>query len=146
MLPPSALRNIEAAIQESETRHYGELRFVVETHLGLAALIHGMTARQRAIELFSQLGVWDTEHNSGVLIYLLLADRDVEIIADRGINNRVGNAEWELICKKMEQAFRQQRFEAGVIDGIHAISELLVRHYPASSNNINELPDRSIVL
>jgi len=144
--PPAAMRAIRDRIGEQEKRHSAELRFAVEASLPLPKLWRGQDARSRAVELFGQLRVWDTEHNSGVLIYLLLADRDVEIIADRGINNRVGNAEWELICKKMEQAFRQQRFEAGVIDGIHAISELLVRHYPASSNNINELPDRSIVL
>ena len=146
MLPPSALRTIEAAISESEKHHYGELRFVVEAHLRLPALIHGMTARERAIELFSHLRIWDTEHNSGVLIYLLLADRDVEIIADRGIHHRVGDAEWETICKKMEQEFRQQHFEAGVLHGIHAISELLARHFPASTNNVNELPDTTVVL
>lgn len=146
MLPASALRNIEAAIGASEKHHYGELRFVVETHLNTSALMRGVTARERAIELFSQLRIWDTEQNSGVLIYLLLADRDVEIIADRGIHRRVGDAAWEAICKKMEEEFRQQRFEAGVIHGIHAISELLIRHFPASTNNINELPDTTVVL
>jgi uncharacterized membrane protein len=146
VLPTSALRNIEAAIRDSEARHYGELRFVVEANLALPALMHGVTARERAIELFSQLRIWDTEQNSGVLIYLLLADRDVEIIADRGINKLVGSAQWETICQQMEQQFRQQQFEAGVIHGIRAISELLIQHFPASTNNINELPDTTVVL
>ncbi len=145
-LPTSALDNIEVIIADSERRHYGELRFVVETHLSFNALIRRMSARERAIELFSQLRVWDTEQNSGVLIYLLLADRDIEIIADRGIHHRVGNAGWETICQQMEQQFRQQQFEAGVIDGIHAISKLLTQHFPAAAANINELPNRPIVL
>ncbi len=142
----SVLNNIETAIADSETRHYGELRFVVETHLSFNALIRRMTARERAIELFSQLRVWDTEQNSGVLIYLLLADHDIEIIADRGIHQHVGNEAWEAICQQMEQQFRQQQFETGVIDGIHAISKLLTQHFPATSNNINELSNKPIVL
>lgn len=144
--PPATLHNIAEAIRESETRHYGEIRFVVETHIGLSALMRGITARERAVELFSQLRVWDTEYNSGVLIYLLLADRDVEIVADRGIHRRVGDTAWESICQKMEQEFRHQRFESGVIYGIHAIGELLSRHFPTGSDNLNELPDQPIVL
>lgn len=145
-LPTSMLDNIETAIADSETRHYGELRFVVETHLSFNALIRRISARERAIELFSQLRIWDTEQNSGVLIYLLLGDRDVEIIADRGIHQRVGSEAWGTICQQMEQQFRQQQFEAGVIDGILAISKLLTQHFPATTNNINELSNRPIVL
>lgn len=145
-LPTSALNSIEAAIADSETRHYGELRFVVETHLSLHALVRRTSARERAIELFSQLRVWDTEQNSGVLIYLLLADRDIEIIADRGIHQRVGSAAWETICQQMERQFHQKQFEAGVVDGIHAIGKLLTQHFPAAANNTNELPNRPTVL
>ncbi len=145
-LPTSMLDNIETAIADSETCHYGELRFVVETHLSFNALMRRMSARERAIELFSQLRVWDTEQNSGVLIYLLLADRDIEIIADRGIHQQVGSEAWEAICQQMEHQFRQQQFEAGVIDGAQAISKLLTQHFPAAANNINELPNRPIVL
>ena len=140
------LDSIETAITDSETRHYGELRFVVETHLSFNALIRRMSPRQRAIELFSQLKVWDTEQNSGVLIYLLLADQDIEIIADRGIHHHVGNDAWQTICQQMEQQFRQQQFEAGIIDGIYAISKLLTQYFPATNNNINELPNKPIVL
>lgn len=140
------MRNIEKAIRDSETHHFGEIRFVVEADLSLSELLRGITARDRAIELFSQLRIWDTEHNSGVLIYLLLADRDVEIIADRGIHHRVGNAAWETICQQMEREFRQQHFEAGVLHGIRAISELLSRHFPTGGGNVNELPDQPIVL
>lgn len=144
--PRAIMHNIEKAIRDSEAHHFGEIRFVVEADLSLSELLRGITARDRAIELFSQLRVWDTEYNSGVLIYLLLADRDVEIIADRGIHNRVGNAAWESICQKMEHEFRQQRFEAGVINGIFKISDLLYQHFPAPRHNLNELSDKAIVL
>jgi len=144
VLPPRAMRAIEQAIRESEAGHGGQIRFAVEPVLDFAALMRGQSARQRAIEVFSQLRVWDTEHNNGVLIYLLLADRDVEIIADRGIHARLGNAGWETVCREMEQAFRQGRFEEGVIAGIKAVSDHLQRHYP--SRQSNELPDKPVVL
>ena len=89
---------------------------------------------------------WDTEHNNGVLIYLLLADRDVEIVADRGIHVRLGQNVWETICRDMEKSFRGGEFEAGVIAGIHAVGEHLSRHFPAHSGNVNELPDSPVVL
>lgn len=146
VFPPAIMHNIETAIRDSETRHHGEIRFVVEADLSFSELLRGITARDRAIELFSQLRIWDTEHNSGVLIYLLLADHDVEIVADRGIHSRVGNAAWENICQQMEHAFRQRRFEEGVLLGIRTISELLDHHFPAPRHNINELPDKPVVL
>ena len=90
--PASALRQIEQAIQRSEASYSGELRFVVEAALDIGPLWAGTSAADRALELFSQLRIWDTEQNNGVLIYLLLAERDVEIIADRGIHRRVGSA------------------------------------------------------
>jgi uncharacterized membrane protein len=108
--PASLLREIETAVRDSEKHHYGEIRFVIETALPLGALWKGMTARQAAIAAFSTLRVWDTEHNSGVLIYVLLADRDLEIVADRGIAARVGQAEWDDIAKRMEQYFRSGNF------------------------------------
>ncbi|MDH4285099.1 MAG: TPM domain-containing protein, partial [Gallionellaceae bacterium] len=120
--------------------------FAVEASLDFTALHHNQTARERAIEMFSQLRVWDTEHNSGVLIYLLLADRDVEIIADRGIHARLGNAVWEAICRDMEASFREGRFEGGVISGIRAISNHLQQHFPARPVALNELPDKPVVL
>ena len=144
--PESALRAIEQAIHESEAMHAGQIRFAVEASLDFTALHHNQTARERAIEMFSQLRVWDTEHNSGVLIYLLLADRDVEIIADRGIHARLGNAVWEAICRDMEASFREGRFEGGVISGIRAISNHLQQHFPARPVALNELPDKPVVL
>jgi uncharacterized membrane protein len=144
--PPHTMRAIEAAIKESETTHFGEIRFAVEAALDPMALLQGRSARERALEVFSQLRVWDTERNNGVLIYLLLADRDVEIVADRGIHLDVGPQGWEVICREMEQAFRQGRFEQGVVEGIHAVSRHLVRYYPASGGNVNELPDKPVIL
>lgn len=142
----SALAAIEAAITECETMHAGQIRFAVEGALHPLALWRGQSARARALEVFSQLRVWDTDHNNGVLIYLLLADHDVEIIADRGIHARVGDAEWEKLCRRMEDAFRRGQFEAGVIDGIRAAGELIARHYPAGGKGANELADKPVLL
>lgn len=145
--PAASMRAIEQAIRESERSHHGELRFVVEAGLELPELLRGVTPRARAIEVFSQLRVWDTEQNSGVLIYLLLADRDVEIVADRGIHARVGEEGWHAICRDMERRFRQGAFEQGVVEGIAAISALLQQHFPATeTDNPNEMPDAPVVL
>lgn len=144
--PSRSLHAIEQAIRATEARHAGQIRFAVEASLDLAALRRNKTANERAIEMFAHLRVWDTEHNNGVLIYLLLADRDVEIVADRGIHARVGPATWETICRDMEAAFRQGRFEAGVINGIHAVGDHLQRHFPGKSGSLNELPDQPVVL
>ena len=110
------------------------------------ALLHDRSARERAVEVFSHLRVWDTERNNGVLIYLLIADRRVEIVADRGIHRDVGPQGWEAICREMERSFRQGRFEQGVVEGIRAVASHLVRHYPASGANENELPDEPVIL
>lgn len=144
--PASAMHKIEAAVRDSELRHSGEIRFVVEAALHPLQLLHGITPRQRALNLFGQLGVWDTEHNSGVLVYLLLADRDVEIVADRGIHGHVGDGGWEKICKQMEAEFRQGRFEAGTLLGMAQIGEVLQRHFPAGAANHNELSDTPLIL
>lgn len=144
--PASALRSIEQAIAASETTHAAEIRFVVEGALDGLPLLRGQTARERAIELFARLHVWDTEHNTGVLIYVLLADRRVEIVADRGIHAKVGQDEWEKVCRAMEAAFRQGRYEEGVLEGIHAVNRLLAAHFPATGPRQNELPDRPLVL
>lgn len=144
--PPPVLSAIEAAIRVSEIRHLGEIRFVVEGALGTGALWRGQTARERAIELFSLLRVWDTEHNNGVLIYLLLADRDMEIVADRGIHRRVDPAEWERVCRLMEAHFRNGEFERGVLEAVAAVAAHFEHHYPAAGANANELPDQPTVL
>ena len=145
-LPPRALDAIERAIRETEAQHDGQIRFAVEAALDLSPLLAGQAARERAIEVFSELRVWDTEHNNGVLIYLLLADRDVEIVADRGIHAKLGTETWETICREMEAAFRDGQFEAGVLAGIYAVGEHLARHFPARGDKSNEMPDRPVVL
>ena len=144
--PLSALNKIEQAIKASESAHVGEIRFAVEGALDGAPLFRGQSARERAIDLFSQLRVWDTQHNSGVLIYLLLADRDVEIVADRGIDAVVGSQAWTEVCHQMEAAFRQSNFEGGVVSGVQAVTQHLVKHFPADGQNRNELADTPVVL
>ena len=109
-------------------------------------LVRGISARDRAIEHFSRLRIWDTEQNAGVLVYLLLADRRVEIVADRGIHVRVGSAAWETICGAMQRDFAAGRFEPGVITGIQAISDLLALHFPPRDDNPDELSNRPVVL
>jgi uncharacterized membrane protein len=144
--PRTALDNIERAIATVEQQCSGQVRFAVEHALDWKPLMEGQTARERAIEVFTDLHVWDTEHNNGVLIYLLLADRDVEIVADRGIHAKLGQPVWESICKQMEAAFRQSNFEQGVIAGINSVGKHLAEHYPQAGNKSNELPDRPVLL
>ena len=146
VFPPRALDAIEQTIREAEAQHAGQIRFAVEPALELAPLLAGQTAQQRAIEVFSRLRVWDTEHNNGVLIYLLLADRDVEIVADRGIHVKLGQEVWETICREMEAAFRDGRFEEGVLAGIRSVGRHLAHHYPHQGEKTNELPDRPVLL
>jgi uncharacterized membrane protein len=144
--PPKAFDAIEQAIKASEATHAGQIRFVVEGALDGAPLFRDQPARERALDVFSQLRIWDTEHNNGVLIYLLLADRNVEIIADRGIDAQVGAAAWEQICRDMEAAFGNGHFEAGVIEGIEAITRHLAKHFPKHGPGRNELPDAPVVV
>jgi len=144
--PVAALDRIERAIQESEKLHDGELRFAVEAGLDLLPLMKGITPRERAVEIFSRLRVWDTEHNSGILIYVQLIDRHIEIVADRGINAKVEQQTWDAICRRMEAAFRSGDFEGGVLSGIEAVTALLVKHFPARDANPDELPNRPVVL
>jgi uncharacterized membrane protein len=144
--PPAAMAAIEQAVARSETQHRGEVRFAVEAALDVSGLIAGQSARARAIEVFSQLGVWDTEDNNGVLIYLLLAERDVEIVADRGINAVVGAQDWEAICRAMEAALRRREFEPAVLGAIEAVTRLLARHFPPRAGDRNELANRPVTV
>jgi uncharacterized membrane protein len=143
---PSTLDAIEREVGVQEKRHRGEIRFVVEAELTTAQLWRELGSRERAREVFAQHGVWNTEENTGVLVYLLLADRRVEIVADRGITARVSDGEWNTICRTMETHFREGRFEEGSIAGVRAISEHLARHFPARADNSDELPDRPLVI
>ena len=146
IFPPQVLAGIEAAIRASEATHSGQIRFVVESALDGAPLFRNQPARERALDLFSQLRIWDTADNNGVLIYLLLADRDVEIVADRGIDAKVGAAGWEAICKAMESDFRAGDFARGAIRGIDAVSRNLAAHFPRRGGGNNELPDAPVVM
>ena len=142
--PAWTLQKIEEAVRSSERLHRGEIRFAVEASLHLASL--RLSTRQRARQVFSQLGVWDTAENSGVLIYVQLVDHRIEIVADRGIAAKVPQAEWDAICRAMERAFRQNQFDAGALEAIQGVTAILARHFPAEGVNPNELPDRPVVL
>jgi uncharacterized membrane protein len=144
--PQSTLTMIEKAITASETAHIGEIRFAVEGALDDLPLFKGQSARERAIEVFSKLRVWDTQHNNGLLIYVLLADRAVEIVADRGIQAKVGSQEWSKVCRQMETAFKRSNYEGGVIGGVQSVMQHLVEHFPADGGIGNELPDKPVVL
>jgi uncharacterized membrane protein len=143
---PAVLAAIEQAIKAGEATHSGQVRFVVEGALDGAPLFRDQSARERALDIFSQLRIWDTAHNNGVLIYLLFADRNVEIVADRGIDAKVGSHGWEKICGDMETEFKRSNFEGGVIKGIAAVSRELAKYFPAQGAGPNELPDAPLVI
>jgi uncharacterized membrane protein YgcG len=142
----SVLDAIEQAIGECEHRHGGEIRFIVETALDLPEVWRDLPPRQRALQLFGQFGVWDTAHNNGVLVYVLMADRDVEIVADRGIAQHVSQAEWQAVCRQMEGHFREGRFREGAVLGILGVGTLLGRHFPGRRPSDNELPNQPVLL
>jgi len=144
--PQATLDAIETAIRTSEIQHGGEIRFAIENSLAPALAWRGISGRERAIEVFSSLRVWDTEQNSGVLIYLLLADRDIEILADRGIAVKVEPDAWEAVAQSMEAAFRQGEFEQGALAGIRQISTLLAAHFPPGGHNPDELSNRPVIM
>jgi len=144
--PPETLIAIEQAIKAGEASHAGEIRFVVEGALDSTPLFKGQSAQERAVDVFSQLRIWDTAHNNGVLIYLLLADRDVEIVADRGIHAKAGSQEWQSICRQMEAEFKDANYKGGVVSGIQAVTQHLIKHFPAVGGNRNELPNTAVVL
>jgi uncharacterized membrane protein len=131
--PPTVRDAFAQALSASRNAHVGEVYFAVEGALHVTPLLKGQTAQQRGLEVFAHLRVWDTEHNNGLLIYLLLADRAVEIVADRGIFSRVDPQEWGRICRQMEASFKQKKYEAGVVAGIQAVTQQLIQHYPASA-------------
>lgn len=140
------LAAIGAAIAGSEKSHRGELRFVVEGPLPLSALWREPSARARAVKLFASLGVWETEENSGILIYVQLVDRRVEILADRGIAVRVPQAEWDAICREMESSFRRGEWRRGALMAVSRAGGLLTSNFPAAETNPNELPDQPVVI
>jgi uncharacterized membrane protein len=145
-LPADSMKAIEQAISASESQHGGEIRFAVEPALDPPAIFRGQSARERAIEVFSLLQLWDTAARNGVLIYLLLADHDIEIVADRGVGAKVSAQEWEAVCRTMEASLRRGEFRQGLLDGIGAVSRLLALHFPPRAGDRDELPDRPVSL
>src|SRR6202451_2264016 len=150
LFPTATLDAIEQGIKRAELTHLGEIRFAIETALTPRHILNDVTPRAHALEVFAHLRVWDTEANNGVLIYVQLADRHVEIVADRGFRGKVSDAEWQAVCRLMEEHFRAGRFQIGSIAGVEAIGNLLARHFPAppnpSAHSQNQLPDRPALL
>ena len=146
LFTPKVLAAIETAIRETEVLHAGEIRFAVETALDMAELVNDLAPRRRAMQIFGQLGVWDTAQNNGVLIYLLLADHIIEIVADRGIAVRIPQSEWEEVCREMERHYREGRFGEGSVAGIRGVGRLLARHFPRRRQGADELPNQSVLL
>lgn len=145
--PPALLDEMAAAIAAGERTHLGEVRFAIESRLAPLAVLDGIDGSARARELFARLCVWDTEHNSGVLFYLLMAEHRIEIVADRGIAARVTGAEWDAISTRMRECYASGQWREGSLEGIAAANALLARHFPGDGRpNPDELPDRPVLL
>ena len=147
-LGPAALDRITARIAASEQRHSGEIRVCVEAGLPLSYLWRRASARERAVSMFGKLRVWDTEANNGVLIYLLLAEHAIEIVADRGFNSRVEAAEWAAVCEDIDADFRSGRYPEGVVAGVRRVGQIIATHFPQrpGQRDENELPNRPALL
>jgi uncharacterized membrane protein len=143
LMPPELMQRLARRVAASERRHSGEIRICVEAGLPLSYLWREATARERAVAMFGKMRVWDTEANNGVLIYLLLAERSIEIVADRGLNQHVSQEAWREIVGRMSFAFREARYEDGLTQALEEVSALLVQHFPLADNQSdrNELPD-----
>jgi uncharacterized membrane protein len=145
--PDTCLQAITQAIRQSESQHAGQIRFAVEGALEPRALWHGQSARDRAIEVFSQLRVWDTQHNNGVLVYVMLADQAVEIVTDRGIHACTRTHDWQHICRDMESAFARAQYQTGAVRGIEAITEMMRGQFPLQGHPPEpELADQPVML
>ncbi|HET7773520.1 MAG TPA: TPM domain-containing protein [Burkholderiaceae bacterium] len=144
--PAASVRTIEQSISAGERRHRAELRFCVEESLPWSYLWRHASARERAVNLFGKLRVWDTEENTGVLIYVLHADRRVEIVADRAAARAITQAQWDAWVGQLQAAYRAGRFEAGTIEVLAAINEALAQHFPARESNPNELADAPVII
>ena len=137
MLGSAGLAALQARVAASEARHSGEIRICIEAGLPLSYLWRGAPPRERALAMFGKLRVWDTEANNGVLIYLLLAEHAIEIVADRGLARRVDAAQWQAIMTGMTEAFRAGRFESGLEQAVAAVDGLLQRHFPLGPGEVN---------
>ena len=143
--PAATMDRLQREIAEQESRHRGEVAFFVEAELDTALLWQGLPVRERAKQVFAAEGIWNTEENNGVLVYVLLAERKVEIVADRGVDRRVEAGTWQAIVDVMDAHFRAGRFEQGAIEGLQAVGTVLQRHFPADGAGRNELADRPIL-
>ena len=146
-IPPALVERLAQYVAESERRHTGEVRIYVEAGLPLSYLWRDARPRERAIAMFGKLGVWDTEQNNGVLIYLLLAEHAIEVVADRGLSRHVSPAQWQEIVRHMGAEFRAGRYEEGLRQAVDEVTALLVQHFPAQPGaaNANELPDQPVL-
>jgi uncharacterized membrane protein len=144
--PATVMDAIQREIASQEKRHGGEVFLVVEAELTASQLWRDLASRDRAREVFAMQGVWNTEENNGVLIYVLLADRRVEIVADRGIDRKVAPDDWQRIVRAMEERFRDARFEEGALAGVRSVSDLLATHFPVRHGDQNELADRPLLI
>jgi uncharacterized membrane protein len=143
---PETRAAIDEAIAASERLHRAEIRVALETALPVGHLWRGVSARDRAAELFATLQVYDTAENNGILLYVLLAEHDIEIVADRGFRGRVEASDWTQICGELEAAFRQGEYRVGMLAAISRVTALAVAHYPAGADNPDELPNRTLIL
>jgi len=144
--PAETLAAIAAAIGAGERRHRAEVRLIVEPALPFGAAFGGVQNRDRARALFAEYGVWDTEENCGVLIYVNLADHAVDIVADRHVGRLVADAEWQAVCRTMTQAYQQGDFHAGTIAALDQLADLLARHFPDDGTRRNQLSDEAVIL
>jgi len=146
-IPQELADRLTRRVAASEQRHTGEVRIHVEPALPLSYLWRGATPRERAVTIFGKLRVWDTEQNNGVLIYLLLAEHAIEVVADRGLAGKVPHEAWQGIVQRMGTAFHDGRFEDGLTQALAEVSALLVEHFPAAPGaaNPNELPDQPVL-
>ncbi len=146
LFPTDVLQRISDNIGRSEQNHSGQIRFVVEARYSNSEILAGVTPHTRALQWFGELGVWDTELNSGVLVYVSFADRIVEIVADRGVNRKVTQAQWQQVCDAMREAFRQKRYTAGLEDGLKKVDALLSEHFPCHEHHSNDELDNDVLI
>jgi uncharacterized membrane protein len=146
VFPEQTLKAIEETITEGETRHRAEVHMIVEPALDLQAVLSGMSSRDRATELFSDYCVWDTEENCGVLVYINLADHQVEIVPDRGVGREIPAGEWETVCQMMTQGFARGEYHQSVISALRYLNDLMEQHYPDDGTNQNQLSNKPVML
>lgn len=144
--PTAALNQIQKTIAKGETLHRAEVRLVIEPSLSIQDVLNGTSSRERALELFSLYDIWDTEENCGILIYIELADHQVEIVTDRGVNRIISESEWQDICQTMTRGFASNSYGDAVIAALEKLNALLHVRFPDDGSSVNQLSDRPIIL